>query len=121
MSVCARARARWVVILVPFLLPFLHLHGIGNCGCGGDGELLDGDDEGDGPEEAEEEESEEKESEEKEAEEGEAEDEKAEEEESEEEEPEEGEKKKTDLEDSEETIELEEDDQVTQVPDVITR
>ncbi|MDB4761390.1 hypothetical protein OAG04_00100 [bacterium] len=62
-------------------------------------------------EEAEEEESEEKESEEKEAE----------EEESEEEEPEEGEKKKTDLEDSEETIELEEDDQVTQVPDVITR
>jgi len=72
-------------------------------------------------EEAEEEESEEKESEEKEAEEGEAEDEKAEEEESEEEEPEEGEKKKTDLEDSEETIELEEDDQVTQVPDVITR
>ena len=62
-------------------------------------------------EEAEEEESEEKESEEKESE----------EEESEEEEPEEGEKKKTDLEDSEETIELEEDDQVTQVPDVITR
>jgi hypothetical protein len=41
--------------------------------------------------------------------------------EEEEEESEEGEKKKTDLEDSEETIELEEDDQVTQVPDVITR
>ena len=33
--------------------------------------------------------------------------------------PPEGEKKKTDIENSEETFELEEDDQVTQVPDVI--
>ena len=35
------------------------------------------------------------------------------------EESEEGEKKKTDIENPEETFELEEDDQVTKVPDVI--
>ena len=71
-------------------------------------------------EEEDEEESEEEETEESE-EESEEETEEEETEEEGEESEEEDEKKKTDLEDSEKTIELEEDDQVTQVPDVITR